>query len=423
MWQALKGLKIGWHNVVNSKNTVHVYAPTCGQFQHFNKTFTLSSTDGKHLQLGDMGGLFDVIMAVCYTESNDMTKFHIYEKEARARGGVLGPDVDAIFKSLRNAEDPVKPASTWTFASPPAVAPIVAPVKKSKIKAKTALPHVCSHSLGLIKPHKTDPKRRVKSPKKAKVVKILAKKSDAGTGHVLIKPLKKVQKKRVKLPKNAKNVYINAKKSKACIGRVPIKPPKKVLKKRVKLPKLAPGLEKYRLKNLPLLKRENVPETNFAMRNLDWTPWVPAIVYGSTDTTKLKGPWKKCSIGDSKKLVSLPQKLPKPISCPTLFEVAVKEPGSHRRRHVMYSRISTQTMTVSNWESRLLTSCAKAQVREVLKQGCQVWVRSGQLSGKADVDSTKAQLKRYDYAWSGMGLGVRRVLHKSTVLSKPVSEI
>ncbi|XP_012941677.1 uncharacterized protein LOC106012651 [Aplysia californica] len=332
---------------------VTVYGVQCGNNRDaspFYKTIS-AATDGKHLQLEDMGGIFDVMMAVCYREGNDTAKFANYEMEARARAGVIGPDVDAIFKSLRDEAD-----GTST-AGPSVPAPSV---KLAGVPKPVTLKRAGSSMEKLTK------KSSIHAPKAPKAMRLVK-------------------------PKTSKKTAANK-----------AEPPT--------------GLDKFKLKNLPRLKRENVPETNFCLRSMTWTPWVTAFVPYVADTKMVKGDWVKRFGRPGYRLTSLAPRSGQDSSGLRLFEVAVET--SNKRRHVMFSRFSSRCMSTQKWQRYLLSSWCRSQVDNALGQGCRVMVRHCLLEGKSQASSVKKDIRRYDYAWSQAGGGVRAVVKRDTTLSR-----
>ena len=334
---------------------VTVYGVQCANRDYatpFYQTIS-TATSGKHLKLEDMGGIFDVLMAVCYREGNDADKFDNYEKEARSRTGAVGTDVDAIFNSLRDHD---KVASSDLPSSP-------LPPKK--------------------RPTVTTPKLLKPAPKLTKV--------------------------------NKKN-DVRLAKSKSV--------------KRSRKPKVPVGLEKFQLKNLPKLKRENVPESNFQFREMKWSNWQPAFspdlpassaCSATTTTTTTAGtqktncPWVKRVGRPGFRLTSLTtsdSRLKKSRSSTALHrfvELAVQQaPG--RRRHVTFSRVTSHSLSTRNWEQVLLSTWARHQVDKALSQGHRVLVRHCLLQRKSQHRNTVRGIRRYDYAWCKAAGGLREIL-------------
>ncbi|XP_035825213.1 uncharacterized protein LOC118477561 [Aplysia californica] len=336
---------------------VTVYGVQCGNRPYaspFYRTIS-TATKGKRLHLEDMGGIFDVMMAVCYREGNDTAKFANYEEEARARAGVMGPDVDAIFRSLRDDDAPRGAASAG-----PSSVPAPSPVKLAGAPKPVSLKRAGSSMEKLTKKSSTH------APKAPKTMR-------------LMKP----------------------------------KTPKKTGASKAEAPT---GLDKFKLKNLPRLKRENVPETNFCLRSMNWAPWVTAFVPHVADTKMVKGDWVKRFGRPGYRRTSLAPRPGQDASGLRLFEVAVET--SNKRRHVMFPRFSSRCLSNQKWQRYLLSSWCRSQVDNALGQGCRVVVRHCLLQGKSQASSVKRDIKRYDYAWSQAAGGVRQVVRRDTTLSQ-----
>ena len=144
--------------------------------------------------------------------------------------------------------------------------------------------------------------------------------------------------------------------------------------------------------NLPKLKRENVPEQNFTLNGLSWTPWQLAIVPGSSDkmdsehwTERKNGKGcRRCSIFGGKTQVA------------ALYEFSVQR--CHKaKRYVLYSKFCSGF--TKSWDSRLLCGkVVKSQIDNVVDQGCNVYVRRAVLTSDSKKEAVQS-LKRYDYAW------------------------
>ncbi|CAL1527007.1 unnamed protein product [Lymnaea stagnalis] len=332
--------KINWKEETRSLGSegVTIYGVQCGNYaqaDRFYKTISMA-TKGKHLRLNDFGSLFDMMMAICYRESNDMTKLANYENEVRARCGPTGLalDIDAIFASLRDEE---------AVDSSSAACPLPLLVAHTDSTART-----------LTTTHLAATKR--KSKKKIRTAKKWAK--------VPSMPL-------AKKPKaNSRLLIKGQKSSRLC-------------------------LDKYKLKNLPLLKRENVPEINFSLRSLNWENWFLACVSESDVPEANKTQWKARAGKPGWRLRTLPE----PRSWGNrlaLFEVSVQS-GAKGKKHTVYSRFSSHCFGTAQWETRLL-SVATSQVDCVLQNGCKVYVRYT-LVGQKQKFSLASAVKRYDYAW------------------------
>lgn len=318
---------------------VTVYGVQCASRAYatpFYKTIS-DATQGKHLQLEDMSAIFDVLMAVCYREGNDHNKFTLYEKEARSRAHtVIGPDVDAIFKSLRDDGK-----DRGMLAKSPSILPAKIPAKPKTLPYKPAL----------------------------------------------------------KLNKKNKRLEVASKSS-------------RVKQRKTRVLELTKGLEKFKVKNLPKLKREIVPESNFQFRYMKWSSWVcafsPSIPASCTASNPLarQSTWTSRNGRPGFRLSSLSATHKKP-SALRFFELAVAAPG--RRRRVTFSRVTSRCVATPKWERFLLTPFARAQLDKCLSQGHRVLIRECVLSRKSQLRETRKGIKRYDYAWCKAGGGPREL--------------
>ncbi|XP_059167020.1 uncharacterized protein LOC131949236 [Physella acuta] len=328
--------KVNWRDETKNLavNDVTIYGVQCGQYntEAFYKTISIA-TNGKHLRLDDFGSIFDTLMAVCYRESHDTAMLVNYEKEVRARygDGKLAMDIDAIFASLR---DEVNATPTLSVTSP-------TPKKRARLTPTSA---------GLL------PKM-----KKAKS----------------LKPDKKIRAK-------TKTVDIVSKTT------MPAEP-KTLFSKKKSINSL---LNKYKLKNLPLLKRENVPEINFNLRTLNWRPWFLAL--NSDEPNINKTLWQRRDSKPGYTLKTLPTtKLMLPSYC--LFEVSVQHGGAKSKKYPVFSKFSGRCFETVHWEKRLLGS-QSAQIENALQAGCKIYIRYCVVGSNERKEIVKS-LKRYDYAW------------------------
>ncbi|XP_076078381.1 uncharacterized protein LOC143048542 [Mytilus galloprovincialis] len=162
--------------------------------------------------------------------------------------------------------------------------------------------------------------------------------------------------------------------------------------------------DKYKLQNLPKLKRENVPETNFMLNSAHWSKWQVAMVSSVPADEEHK--WEKRH-GDS-------EGYRRKVICggsykkPTLYEFAVQN-GERCRRYVVYCKSSKGfILDRGSWETRLLTkSDVKSQINDILKKDMRLFVRSCPLMKSQD---KLLALNHYDYAWSNKG-SIRTVKH------------
>ncbi|XP_071118680.1 uncharacterized protein [Haliotis cracherodii] len=145
----------------------------------------------------------------------------------------------------------------------------------------------------------------------------------------------------------------------------------------------------------PLLRREEVFENNFSLRNMDWSPWVKVI---SPDVPlKQDAQWEKrrgANPGFRKKTIFKSEN-----NKPALYEIGVQS-IRYGRRCVVFSKFSHYIPDNVNWETRLLgNKIVRAQVNNVVSQDCSVYVRRVVYRRASYHAKTASMIKSYDYAW------------------------
>ncbi|XP_059153718.1 uncharacterized protein LOC131939446 [Physella acuta] len=176
-------------------------------------------------------------------------------------------------------------------------------------------------------------------------------------------------------------------------------------------------LNKYKLKNLPLLKRENVPEINFNLRTLNWKPWFLALA--SDEPNENKTHWQRRNSKPGYTLKTLPatQRM-RPSSC--LLEVSLQYGGAKSKKYTVFSKFSGRCFGTVHWEKRLFGSDS-AQIDHALLTGCKIYLRYCVVGSREKKDVAKS-LKRYDYAWKNyknIRSGARNVVKGGIKISMP----
>lgn len=152
---------------------------------------------------------------------------------------------------------------------------------------------------------------------------------------------------------------------------------------------------KFLDKNLPRLRRENVPECNFLLREMKWSPW--QLVISSVVNTELNITHKRRGANLGYRAADI---FGGNTKIPALYEVAVQT--KHRgRKHVLYSKHCRQGFRSSgNWERSIFSkSSLRAQIDKVMENKCNVFIRRVVIKGTKAVEQTKYSLVKYDYAW------------------------
>ena len=148
------------------------------------------------------------------------------------------------------------------------------------------------------------------------------------------------------------------------------------------------------MKTLRKLKRETVPDTDFSLNKVQWSPWEQVISPIRPDddcpwTERYRGRkgYRKSSIFGGKTLPA------------AAYEFSVRK-QSDPKRSVTYCKLSSGFTSARSWEARLLChSVVRAQVNRVVGLGYSVFVRRCLLND-SNRDTVKKSLPRYDYAWN-----------------------
>ncbi|CAG5118957.1 unnamed protein product [Candidula unifasciata] len=159
-------------------------------------------------------------------------------------------------------------------------------------------------------------------------------------------------------------------------------------------------LNKFKASNLPRLKRENVPENNFSLRSLSWSPWKLTMVSDDYLPKVNTDKWEKRigRPGYRLQMLSSSKFSVKGSKRLALFEVAVQGSGAHKKRYVVFSAFSSLSLDTNSWERHLLRA-ARSQVDFVLKAGGCVYVRFWCENKQPLSESLRKYIRRYDYAW------------------------
>ncbi|CAG5118958.1 unnamed protein product [Candidula unifasciata] len=182
------------------------------------------------------------------------------------------------------------------------------------------------------------------------------------------------------------------------------------------------SLNKFKASNLPLLKRENVPENNFSLRSLSWSSWKLAMVSDDHFPKDNMDKWEKRVGRPGYRLQMLSSSKSSSVKASkrlALFEVAVQGGSAHKKRYVVLSAFSSLCLNTNNWERRLL-GAARSQVDYALKTGCRIYVRFWLVTKQSVLESPLKCVRRYDYAWKRVRKGrsqPRNVVKGCTIIS------
>ncbi|XP_045202198.2 uncharacterized protein LOC123555668 [Mercenaria mercenaria] len=187
-------------------------------------------------------------------------------------------------------------------------------------------------------------------------------------------------------------------------------------KRPIRVKATVPKHKMFGEKYLPKLRRENVPECNFMLREMPWSAWKLVIspsekkLNVATHARKGKGcGFKAKDIFDGRTKV------------PALYEVAVQT-KYRTRRHVVYNKLCRLGFARrTNWEKCLLgRSDIQKQLDAVVRKGCSVFIRRVVLKKPKINTMLHKSLNRYDYSWKGVRserVGHRKVTKNSIDIS------
>lgn len=163
--------------------------------------------------------------------------------------------------------------------------------------------------------------------------------------------------------------------------------------------------EKIPGKKIVATPREKVPKTKFALRKLKWSAWKLAY---SSEKPENRDSW--CKMYNMKNCYRKRELFRGSVNL-KLYEVSVQ---THPRgkMHVMYQKITSADLNHKSWERYLFQGSKrrryihKRQVKNVIRQGCRVFIR------KADIQKRQLKqvekLNKYSYAWARSISGRKR---------------
>uniref|UniRef100_K1R1R3 Uncharacterized protein n=1 Tax=Magallana gigas TaxID=29159 RepID=K1R1R3_MAGGI len=149
----------------------------------------------------------------------------------------------------------------------------------------------------------------------------------------------------------------------------------------------------FQINNLRKLKRENVPDTNFSLNKIQWSPWELVISPTKPENDSLWSERYRGRKGFRKTSVCGGKTFPAAV-----YEFSVRK-LSDPKRFVTYCKLSSGFTKTRCWESRLLShSDVRSQVNKIVALGYSVYVRRCLLND-SNKDTVRKSLLRYDYAW------------------------
>ncbi|KAJ8301215.1 hypothetical protein KUTeg_020202 [Tegillarca granosa] len=148
---------------------------------------------------------------------------------------------------------------------------------------------------------------------------------------------------------------------------------------------------------LPKLRRENVPETSFMLKDKKWSQW-ELVISPTIPLTEAADTWekRKSKIESYRRKIVFRNKNSKPA----FYEFSVQA-GQDSKKFVLYCRFSKGFLPQQSWESRLLgKNNIRNQINDVILKGCSVSIR--RLILRSQSKDVSSALRRYDYAWRRM---------------------
>ena len=149
------------------------------------------------------------------------------------------------------------------------------------------------------------------------------------------------------------------------------------------------------------LRRERVPETNFALRDFPWSPW--KIIASSEARKKIHPIYG--AVGLKNRILEYTHSCAKfkgETKQPVLYEFAVK-PLGHRQKKIVYAKICPKNVSYStHWRDILNSSKSlKKQIENIIrKQGGVIYFRRLVLKRYKRYENIPSIIENYDYVWA-----------------------
>ena len=363
-----EGDVINWRDEVDKllKDHIRCYGVYCNtpksgiMDRDFFKTLSLRG-NGSSLELEKFDSIFDFMMAICYREQGGDALF-AYEAEVRGRLGGAAKDVHHMFTTLKKSVSNASveaPKQAVSIANTTATSrPTAAPDTKTSVRVKAnKLPATL--------------KRPTKAVRKQNNNHKIMTRAGEGPAH------------RTRRNKTFTKAFEKSKDPSYAA---------RVVNRR--------ALYKSKPTAVKRLRRENVPETNFALRDFPWSSWKVvrsrnakhglACKYTCGNRKERAIEYAADTIFDGK------------TTRPALYEFAVRMPGCNKR--VVYVK-STSGFTAAHWRSVLFPSkSVRKQIDNVIqKQAGDLLVRRLVLKKFRKYSEVESTLNHYDYVWAPEG--------------------
>ena len=163
--------------------------------------------------------------------------------------------------------------------------------------------------------------------------------------------------------------------------------------KKIRRPRKATTKNPFADKNLPKLRREQVPENNFILREMKWSQWQMVMAKDQFGTERNT---RKISCG-----FRLKQLFRGKTNVPAFYEIAVQPWKPRCRKYVVYSKFCRKGFKdATQWGRNLLAlPRIRQQTRKIVLSGGKVWIRRVVVRGDKSEQNIKSAQRRYDYAW------------------------
>ncbi|KAL4237476.1 hypothetical protein ACF0H5_002192 [Mactra antiquata] len=165
---------------------------------------------------------------------------------------------------------------------------------------------------------------------------------------------------------------------------------------KVRTMKKVPANKKYMEKYLPKHCRENVPENNFLLRDMNWSEWKLVIAPSSRVVNDMQVTVPRTGTGSGYRVSNI---FGGKTKMAAIYEVSVQT-KAHSRKFVVYSKVCRGFNSGKNWENQLFgRKGVKQQIDSVVKKNCSVYIRRMKLRSDKISDKVRHAMRRYDFAW------------------------
>ena len=317
--------------------------------------------------------------------------FQAYEAEVRGRSGGAAKDVHHMLttlkKSVSNASTTSTEGLTKTVAKPAKPATKVISKTKGKRAVQTGKKAIAPSAR----------RGTAVKAKKATGRVVITASSESGNSNAQGALGRRVKQKQV----HAKQSQTKRKKTTATAKPATITGAKTNKAKKHGPERLAQFKSKTSAVKRKKLRRERVPETNFALRDFPWSPW--KIIASSEARKKIHPIYG--AVGLKNRILEYTHSCAKfkgQTKQPVLYEFAVK-PLGHRQKKIVYAKICPKNLSYStHWRDILNSSKSlKKQIENIIrKQGGVIYFRRLVLKRYKRYENIPSIIENYDYVWA-----------------------